>query len=97
MSRSTRRTGTVTLRALFRNPNTVLLPGMFVRARVEEGVTQDAILVPQAGVTHDTDRQATAFVVDPDDKVALRPCSSAEHTRTSGSSKAAWPTVNGSS
>jgi membrane fusion protein (multidrug efflux system) len=65
-------TGTVTLRALFRNPDSVLLPGMFVRARVEQGVTENVILVPQAGVTHDTTGNATAFVVDPDDKVVLR-------------------------
>jgi membrane fusion protein (multidrug efflux system) len=65
-------TGTVTVRALFPNPNSVLLPGMFVRARVEEGVTEHAFLVPQAGVTHDQKGQATALVVAPDNKVELR-------------------------
>ena len=65
-------TGTVTVRALFRNPNAVLLPGMFARARVEEGVTENAVLAPQAGVTHDPKGQATALVVGADNKVAMR-------------------------
>ena len=65
-------TGTVTVRALFPNPNSVLLPGMFVRARVEEGVNENAFLVPQVGVTHDPKGQATALVVGPDNKVQLR-------------------------
>jgi membrane fusion protein, multidrug efflux system len=65
-------TGMVTLRAMFPNPNSVLLPGMFVRARVEEGVTENAFLVPQAGVSHDPKGQATALVGGPDNKVALR-------------------------
>src|SRR5271169_5111738 len=66
-------TGTVTVRALFPNPRLVLLPGMFVRARIEEGVNDGAILVPQVGVTHDPKGQATALVVGADDKVVLRP------------------------
>jgi membrane fusion protein (multidrug efflux system) len=66
-------TGTVTVRALFPNPRFVLLPGMFVRARIDEGVNDSAILVPQVGVTHDPKGQATALVVGPDNKVAVRP------------------------
>jgi membrane fusion protein (multidrug efflux system) len=62
-------TGSVTLRAIFPNPRFVLLPGMFVRARIEEGVKEDAFLVPQVGVTHDPSGKATALVVGPDDKV----------------------------
>src|SRR5215831_467111 len=65
-------TGTVTVRAIFPNPRHVLLPGMFVRARIEQGVSDDAILVPEVGVTHDPKGQATALVVDPDDKVSVR-------------------------
>lgn len=65
-------TGSVTLRALLPNPNSVLLPGMFVRARVEEGVTENAFLVPQSGVAHDPKGQATALVVGPDGKAQLR-------------------------
>src|SRR4030081_2652066 len=66
-------TGSVTLRAIFPNPRFVLLPGMFVRARIEEGVKEDAFLVPQVGVTHDPSGKATALVVGPDSKVAVRP------------------------
>jgi membrane fusion protein (multidrug efflux system) len=65
-------TGTVTVRTLFPNPKSVLLPGMFIKARVEEGVNEDAILVPQAGVTHDPQGRATALVVGPDNKVQTR-------------------------
>ena len=65
-------TGSVTVRAVFPNPKFVLLPGMFVRARIEEGVVDNATLVPQVGVTHDPSGQATALVVGPDNKVAVR-------------------------
>ncbi len=63
-------TGSVTVRAMFPNPDHVLLPGMFVRARIEEGVDDNALLVPQVGVTHDPQGQATTLVVGPDNKVA---------------------------
>jgi membrane fusion protein, multidrug efflux system len=65
-------TGSVTVRAIFPNSRFVLLPGMFVRARIEEGASDNALLVPQVGVTHDPKGQATALVVGPDDKVAVR-------------------------
>src|SRR5260370_33289689 len=64
-------TGSVTVRAIFPNPRFVLLPGMFMRARIEEGVNENAILVPQVGVTHDPNGQATALVVDADNKAAV--------------------------
>jgi membrane fusion protein, multidrug efflux system len=64
-------TGSVTVRAIFANPRFVLLPGMFVRARIEEGMDDNAILVPQVGVTHDPSGQATALVVGPDNKVTV--------------------------
>jgi membrane fusion protein, multidrug efflux system len=54
-------TGSVTLRAVFANPRQVLLPGMFVRAQVEEGVNEQAILVPQRGVTRNQQGQPTAL------------------------------------
>jgi membrane fusion protein (multidrug efflux system) len=66
-------TGSVTLRALFPNPHRVLLPGMFVRARIAQGVNERAILVPQVGVTHDQKGTPTALVVGSDNQVALRP------------------------
>ncbi|WP_029044303.1 MULTISPECIES: efflux RND transporter periplasmic adaptor subunit [Cupriavidus] len=65
-------TGSVTLRAVFPNPNHVLLPGMFVHARLSEGVKANAILAPQVGVTRDLKGQATALVVNAKDEVELR-------------------------
>jgi membrane fusion protein (multidrug efflux system) len=63
-------TGSVTLRAQF--PKEELLPGMYVRAILEEGVRQQAILVPQQGITHDAAGKATALVLGSDQKVELR-------------------------
>jgi membrane fusion protein (multidrug efflux system) len=65
-------TGSVTVRAVFPNPQFVLLPGMFVRASIQEGVADNATLVPQVGVTHNPQGDATALVVGPDNKVASR-------------------------
>lgn len=65
-------TGTVTLRAIFPNPDQVLLPGMFVHATLDEGVNTKAMLVPQSGVTHDAKGQPTALIVGADNKVAQR-------------------------
>ncbi len=65
-------TGSVTIRAIFENKDRVLLPGMFVRARIQEGVNDRALLVPQIGVTHDQKGQPTALIVDKDNKVELR-------------------------
>ncbi|CAB3796869.1 putative efflux pump periplasmic linker TtgA [Paraburkholderia caffeinitolerans] len=62
-------TGSVTIRALFPNPDRVLLPGMFVRARIDEGTNENAFLVPQVGVQHDQKGQATVLLVDKDNKV----------------------------
>jgi membrane fusion protein, multidrug efflux system len=66
-------TGSVTLRAVFPNPNHTLLPGMFVHATIDEGTNQQALLVPQVGVTHDQQGKATVLVVGPDNKIELRP------------------------
>lgn len=65
-------TGSVTLRAEFPNPKGDLLPGMYVRAFVSEGVSEGAILVPQQGVARNAKGQATALVVGPDGKVVPR-------------------------
>jgi membrane fusion protein (multidrug efflux system) len=65
-------TGSVTVRAIFPNPEAVLLPGMFVRARVDHGTDDRAMLVPQVGVTHDRSGRATVLVVRADNKVALQ-------------------------
>ncbi|MHB8987827.1 MAG: efflux RND transporter periplasmic adaptor subunit [Desulfobulbia bacterium] len=65
-------TGSVTLRALFPNPEQLLLPGMFVRAVVQEGVSEQAILVPQRGVSRNPKGEAMVMVVGADEKVEQR-------------------------
>lgn len=64
--------GSVTLRAVFPNPKRQLLPGMYVRAVVEKGVSEQGILVPQAAVSRDAKGQATALVLGGDGKVQAR-------------------------
>src|SRR5690606_24671155 len=66
-------TGSIALRALFPNPRGELLPGMFVRARIDEGVSPEAILVPQQAVTRDTRGQPLAHVVSAEERVERRP------------------------
>lgn len=65
-------TGSVTLRAEFPNPAQTLLPGMFVRAVIPEGVNEQAILVPQRGVTRNPTGQAMVMLVGAEDKVEPR-------------------------
>jgi membrane fusion protein (multidrug efflux system) len=65
-------TGAITLRALFPNPESILLPNMYVRAVLEEGVRDNAILVPQQAVTRDTKGQAIATVVGANNTVEVR-------------------------
>ena len=57
-------TGAVVLRAVFPNPKAILLPGMYVRARIVEGIDRRAILAPQQGVSRDEKGEPTALVVD---------------------------------
>ena len=66
-------TGTVGLRATFPNPRLELLPGMFVRAVVDQGTRADAILVPQPAVLIGPGGVATTMVVGKEDKVEIRP------------------------
>lgn len=65
-------TGSQTIRALFANPDALLLPGMFVRAELAEGTRSDAILVPQRAVSRDERGKPVALVVGPDGKLAPR-------------------------
>ncbi|QJI27694.1 efflux RND transporter periplasmic adaptor subunit EmhA [Pseudomonas sp. ADAK18] len=65
-------TGSVTIRAVFPNPDHTLLPGMFVHAQLQAGVNSAAILAPQQGVTRDLKGTPTALVVGADNKVELR-------------------------
>jgi membrane fusion protein, multidrug efflux system len=65
-------TGSVVLRIEVPNPESVLLPGMFVRAVIKEGVVEDAILVPQVGVSRDVKGEPFSWVVDKNGKAAVR-------------------------
>jgi membrane fusion protein (multidrug efflux system) len=65
-------TGSVTVRAVFANPRAELLPGMYVRARLQEGIREQGLLVPQQGITHDAQGNPTALILDGDQKVVLR-------------------------
>lgn len=65
-------TGSITLRAVFPNPQHTLLPGMFVRARIDEGVQPNAILVPQQGVTRTPRGDATVMLVNDKSQVESR-------------------------
>ncbi|GAB2181154.1 efflux RND transporter periplasmic adaptor subunit [Denitratisoma sp. agr-D3] len=65
-------TGTYTLRAVFPNPKGDLLPGMYVRAVLEEGTTSEALLVPQQGVSRDNKGNPTALVLTAEGKVEAR-------------------------
>ena len=66
-------TGSVTLRAVFPNPKQLLLPGMFVRAVLVEGIHESAILIPQRGVTRNPKGDAMVMVVGAEEKVEPRP------------------------
>jgi membrane fusion protein, multidrug efflux system len=65
-------TGSITMRAIFPNPKQTLLPGMFVRAILEEGVSEQAILIPQRGVSRNPKGEATVMVVGAEEKVEQR-------------------------
>lgn len=65
-------TGSITLRAQFPNPDGQLLPGMYVRGQVGQGIRQQALLVPQAAVDRSPKGEAQAWVVDADGKARLR-------------------------
>lgn len=65
-------TGSSILRILFPNPDGVLLPGMFVRALIKEGITDQALLIPQQAVSRDPRGNPVTLVVGPGDKVEQR-------------------------
>jgi membrane fusion protein (multidrug efflux system) len=65
-------TGTYTLRAEFPNPDKLLLPGMYVRAVIKEGVLENSFLAPQRGVTRNTKGEPVALFVNKDGKVEQR-------------------------
>jgi len=82
-------TGSVTLRAIFPNPKGVLLPGMYVRAKVTEGVDPDGILAPQEAVSRDEKGQAIAMVVD------AKGLAQARVLRLAGAVGAQWRVTSG--
>jgi membrane fusion protein, multidrug efflux system len=65
-------TGSVTLRAVFPNPDNILLPGMFVHEQLEEGVNEQGLLLPQLAITHNQRGEATTMVVGADNKTSTR-------------------------
>ena len=71
-------TGAVQVRAVFPNPGHELYPGLFVRARVSQGVRDNVILVPQAALLRNPDGSAAVWVVGADNKVAPRPVSAGQ-------------------
>jgi membrane fusion protein (multidrug efflux system) len=66
-------TGQVTLRGEFANPKRELLPGMYVRVRIEQGIDSDAIAVPQQAVQRNSGGASEVFVVKDDNRVAPQP------------------------
>lgn len=82
-------TGTVTLRAVFSNPNHLLLPGMFANAQIVEGVIPSAILVPQIAVTRTPTGQATAMLVNAKGAVEVR------NIETAGTQGSDWIVTKG--
>ncbi len=82
-------TGSQVLRAVFPNPDGLLLPGMFVRAKLVQGTVQNAILVPQQAVSRDERGDPVVMVIGADKKVAPRP------VKTSGTSGANWIVTSG--
>ena len=65
-------TGSVTLRAVFPNPEGEILPGMYVTALLDEGSQQNVLMVPQPGITHNEQGKATALILDQENVVQLR-------------------------
>ncbi|WP_416045546.1 efflux RND transporter periplasmic adaptor subunit [Klebsiella pneumoniae] len=82
-------TGAITLRAIIPNPNHQLLPGMFVRARLEEGVAPEALLVAQQAVTRTPRGDATTLVVDKQNRVQPRAIT------VTGTSGDRWQVIEG--
>ncbi|NHB58929.1 efflux RND transporter periplasmic adaptor subunit [Acinetobacter shaoyimingii] len=70
-------TGTVTLRAVFANPNHLLLPGMFTNAEIVQGVIPNAFLIPQVAITRTPTGQATLMIVNAKGAVEVRPVETA--------------------
>lgn len=66
-------TGAINLRAIFRNPNYMLLPGMFVNAQVIQGVINNGVLLPQSAINRTAKGETTVNIVDANNKIQVRP------------------------
>jgi membrane fusion protein (multidrug efflux system) len=66
-------TGQVTLRGEFHNPHRELLPGMYVRVRIDQGLDSDAIAVPQQAIQRNGGGGSEVFVVKDDNRIAVQP------------------------
>src|SRR5690554_207316 len=82
-------TGTVTLRAVFPNPQQRLLPGMYVRAHIDQGISENAISLPHAAVSRNPRGTPLAMVVNSENTIEARPL---ELQRATGTS---WIVTNG--
>ena len=82
-------TGSVTIRAIFQNPNHLLLPGMYATAQIVEGVLPNVYLVPQIAVTRTPTGQATLFVVNQKGNSEVR------NVETSGTQGSNWIVTKG--
>ncbi len=66
-------TGQVTLRGEFKNPNRELLPGMYVRVQIEQGIDKDAIVIPQQAIQRNSAGTSEVYVLNNENRVALQP------------------------
>ncbi|WP_201582547.1 efflux RND transporter periplasmic adaptor subunit [Psychrobacter jeotgali] len=82
-------TGAVTLRAIFPNPNNVLLPGMYVSARLTQSVIPNAALIPQSAVTRTPKGDTQVYIVDGNNKIQVRPVT------ISGTYEGQWVVTDG--
>ncbi len=82
-------TGAVTLRAVFQNNSNILLPGMYVTARLTQSVITNAALLPQSAVMRSTKGETQVYIVDKNNKIQVRPVT------ISGTYNGQWVVING--
>lgn len=82
-------TGTVALRAVFRNPDNVLLPGMFVNAQLIQGVINNGVLLPQSAINRTAKGDTTVNIVDANNKIVVRP------VKVQGTYRGQWIVTSG--
>lgn len=82
-------TGTVNLRAEFPNPDSELLPGMFVHANLRQGVQENGLLIPQEAIQHDSKGKPYVFIIDNNNKAIQRSVSTGQMI------KGKWEVISG--